>query len=267
MRAFEQAAKLQDVLRACLPPEHAGLFVATPDDSLASSFDHAATEEVALAAEVAVTRALNVGREVGDLAARGFLALLIDVWSGGEQPVGLVKDALDIASFELGCPDGLLGGAEFPFTKERLGEIAEVFDGVIEVEYLYGGREVEAGVFPDPGGTVTKEDDDLGESESAPDGFGAELFSTGAAVAHGADVTGGIGIAHRVSILIGGGLGEDATEFGHRWGMMLGDIKDEVERGAAAVTVSVVKVSALERDGAKQSVNGDGAVVVDGFAG
>lgn len=62
---------------------------------------------------------------------------------------------------------------------------------------------------------------------------------------------------------VGGGL---ADEFGHRRGMMLGDIKDQIERGAAAVTVGVVKVAALERDGAKQGVNGDGAVVVDGFA-
>jgi CO dehydrogenase/acetyl-CoA synthase epsilon subunit len=49
--------------------------------------------------------------------------------------------------------------------------------------------------------------------------------------------------------------------------MMLGDIKDEVERGATAVTVSVVKIATLERDGAKQGVNGDGTVFVDGFAG
>ena len=63
---------------------------------------------------------------------------------------------------------------------------------------------------------------------------------------------------------VGGGL---ADEFGQGRGMMLGDIKDEVERGAAAVTVGVVKVAAFEGDGAQQGVNGDGAVVVDGFAG
>ena len=121
---------------------------------------------------------------------------------------------MDVASFELGCPNGLLGGAKFPVAKERSGEVAEVFHGVIEVEYLNGGREEETSVFPDPCGTVTKEDDDPGKRESAPDGFGAELFSAGAAVSHGADVAGGVGIAHRVSILIGGGLGEDTTEFG-----------------------------------------------------
>lgn len=235
---------------------------------------------------------------------------------------------------------------------------------MIEVEYLDGGREVEPGVFPDPGGSVTKEDDGLGKRESAPDGFGAELFPACAAVSQGADVAGGVGIAHRVPILIGGGLGEDTTEFGfagpggavrlfafpagefpgakghagaivfkiedgdgfgvwrrresgqgfgqvrgepvdeavertrfefqpgedvedvlrllvgisgvgggladelgHRRGMMPGDIQDEVERGAAALAVGVVKVTAFERDGAKQGVNVDGAVVVDGFAG
>jgi len=49
--------------------------------------------------------------------------------------------------------------------------------------------------------------------------------------------------------------------------MMFGDIKDEIERGASAVALGVMEVAAFERDGAKQSVNGDGAVVVDGFAG
>ncbi len=214
MWAFEQASKLQDVFRACLTPEHAGSFEAATDDRLASGFDYAASNEVSLAAEVAVAGALNVGGEVGNLPACGFLALLIEARGGGEQPVGLVEDALDVASFEFGCPNGLLGGAKFPVAKERTSEIAEVFDGVIEVEYLNGGREKEAGVFPDPCGTVTQEDDDLGKRESAPDGFGAELFSAGAAVSHGADVAGGVGIAQRVSILIGGGLGEDTAEFG-----------------------------------------------------
>ena len=54
----------------------------------------------------------------------------------------------------------------------------------------------------------------MGEGESAPDGFGAELFSAGTAVSHGADVAGGVGIAYRVSIFVCGGLGEDAAEFG-----------------------------------------------------
>ena len=89
-----------------------------------------------------------------------------------------------------------------------------MFDGVIEVEDLNGGGEVEAGVFPDPGGSVAKEDDDPGESESAPDGFGTQLFSAGTAVSHGADVAGGVGIAQGLAVLVGGGLGEDAAEFG-----------------------------------------------------
>jgi hypothetical protein len=185
--AFEQAAELQDVLRARLAPEHARLLEASANDGLASGFDHAAANEVSLAAEVTVAGALKVGGEVGDLAARGFLALLIDVRGGGEQAVGLVKDALDVASFKFGSPDGLLGGSEFPVAKERSGEHTEVFDSVIEVEYLNGGGEEEAGVLPDPGGSVAKEDDDLCERESAPEGFGAELFSALAAVPHGAD--------------------------------------------------------------------------------
>jgi len=85
---------------------------------------------------------------------------------------------------------------------------------VVKVEDLDGGGEVESCVFPDPRGTVAKEDDDSGLGESAPDGFGAELLSTGAAVAQGADIAGGAGVAHGVPILVGGRLGEDAAELG-----------------------------------------------------
>ena len=51
------------------------------------------------------------------------------------------------------------------------------------------------------------------------------------------------------------------------WGAVLGEIKGEVERGATAVAVGVVEVAALKCDGAKEGVNEDGAVVVDGLAG
>ena len=134
VRTFEQATKLQDVLRASLAPEHAGLLEAASDDGLASGFDHAASNEVSLAAEVAVAGAPDVGGEVGDLALRGFPALFIEVRGGGQQPVGLVKDAPDVAAFEFGGPDGLPGGCEFPVAEDRPGERAEVFDGMIEVE-------------------------------------------------------------------------------------------------------------------------------------
>ena len=100
VRAFEQAAELQDVLGAGLAPEHARLLETPPDDCLASGFDHAAADEVSLAAEVAVAGPLDVGGEVGDLAPRGFLARLIEVRTGGEQAVGLVKDGLGVAAFE-----------------------------------------------------------------------------------------------------------------------------------------------------------------------
>ena len=214
MRAFKQATELQDVLRIGLTPEHTRLLEASANDGLASGFDHAAANEVSMLAEVAVAGALDVGGEVCDLASRVFLARFIDLRACCEQSRGLLKDALHVATFEFGGPDALLCGAEFPIAKEGAGEHAEVFDGMIEVEYLNGGGEEEAGVFPDPGGSVAKEDDDPGERESAPDGFGAELFSALATVAHGADVAGGVGIAQGVSILIGGGLGEDTAEFG-----------------------------------------------------
>jgi hypothetical protein len=34
--------------------------------------------------------------------------------------------------------------------------------------------EEDAGVLPDPGGSIAKEDDDLRQGESAPEGLGAE---------------------------------------------------------------------------------------------
>ena len=108
----------------------------------------------------------------------------------------------------------MLRGAEFPVSKEGAGEYAEVFDGVVEVEDLNGGGEVKAGVFPNPGGSIAKEDKDLGKGESAPDGFGSELCAALAAVSHGADIAGGVRIAHGVAVFVGGGLGEDAAEFG-----------------------------------------------------
>ncbi len=362
--AFKQAAKLQDVFRAFLTPEHARLLETPTNDGLASGFNHATADEVSLAAEVAVAGALNVGGEVSDFPPRVFLALFIERRAGREKSRGLFKDALDVVVFEFGGPDVLLCDAEFPIAKKGASEHAEVFDGVIKVEYLNGGREEEAGVFPDPGGSVAKEDYGLRECESAPESFSAELFSALAAASHGADVAGGVGIAHGVSILVGGGLGEDATEFGfagagatvglfafspgeffgtgghagavvfkvedgngfgggarrkggqgggefggeavdeaveragvelepgedgedagclligiagvggcladelgERRGVMFGEIKGEVERRAAAVALSVMKIAALECDGAKQGVDGNGALVVDGLAG
>ena len=80
--AFKQAAELQDVLGTGLAPEHARLFEPPPEDFLASGFDHAAAYEVTLLAKIAVTSALDVGGEVGDLAAHDFLVRLIKVWIG-----------------------------------------------------------------------------------------------------------------------------------------------------------------------------------------
>jgi len=73
VRAFDEAAQAQDVLRTAATPEHAGLFEPSPDDALATGFDHAAANEVSLLPEVSVAGALGVGDEVGDFAAYGFL--------------------------------------------------------------------------------------------------------------------------------------------------------------------------------------------------
>ena len=205
---------MQDVLRTCLTPEHARLLEASADDGLAAGFDHAAADEVALAAEVAVAGALDVGGEVGDLASHGFLARLIELRACFEQSRGLPEDALNVAAFEFRGPEFLLFAAELPVAVKGAGEHAEVFYRMIEVEDLNGGGEEQAGVFPDPCGPIAKEDNDPGEGESAPDGFGSELFAALAAVSHGADIAGGVGIAHGVAVFVGGGLGEDAAELG-----------------------------------------------------
>lgn len=58
-----------------------------------------------------------------------------------------------------------------------------------------------------------------------------------------------------------------ADELGQSGGVPLGEIENEIQWRATAVAVGVVKVTAMERDGAKQGLNRNGAVVVDGFAG
>jgi len=63
-------------------------------------------------------------------------------------------------------------------------------------------------------GTIAKKDDDLRQCKTASHGFGAQEFAAFAAVSHGADITCGVWIAQGGAVFIGGGLGEDATEFG-----------------------------------------------------
>ena len=89
VRAFEQAAEVQDLLRAGLAPEPARLLEPPPDDRLAASLDHAAADEVSLLAEMAVAGALAVGREVGDFPLRGLLSFGIKIRVGREQAGGL----------------------------------------------------------------------------------------------------------------------------------------------------------------------------------
>lgn len=73
--------------------------------------------------------------------------------------------------------------------------------------------------------------------------------------------------AGRLLIGIAGVGGCLTDELGQCRGVMFGEIKGEVQRRATAVALGVVKVAALECDGAKQGVNGNGAVVVNGLAG
>lgn len=65
----------------------------------------------------------------------------------------------------------------------------------------------------------------------------------------------------------GGVGGCVADEFGEGWGVVFAEIEGVVERCASAVAVGVVEVAAFEGDGAEDGVDGDGAVLVDCFAG
>ena len=159
VRAFDEASQAQDVLSAVAAPEHAGLFEPPPDDALASGFDHTAANEVSLLPEVSVTGALGVGGKVGDFAPCDVLLFLVKVRRTFQQFLGLGDDAPSIAAFEFQGPDALLGCAEVTVAIQRLHQHTEVFDSVIEVEYLDGGGEEEPGIFPDPGGTIAEKDD------------------------------------------------------------------------------------------------------------
>ena len=67
-RTEDDAAQAQKIIAPAVAPEHARLFEPAANDALASGFDHAAADEVALLAKVPVAGALGVGMEAGDLA-------------------------------------------------------------------------------------------------------------------------------------------------------------------------------------------------------
>lgn len=74
--------------------------------------------------------------------------------------------------------------------------------------------EIKAGVFPNLGCTIAEKDNDFGQCETATNGSGAKEFAAFEAVSRGAIITGRVGITLGVAVVIDGGLGEDATEFG-----------------------------------------------------
>lgn len=87
-----------------------------------------------------------------------------------------------------------------------------MFTGLVEVEDLDASGEVEAGVLPDPGGTVAEVDRRLCGGVAAAQGFGTQLGAGGAAVIESADVGGGGFVAQGLTVFVGGGLGEDAPQ-------------------------------------------------------
>jgi len=94
------------------------------------------------------------------------------------------------------------------------GELADVFAGMIEVEDFNRTGEGQAAVFPNLCRPVPYEDDLPGPIKTTPAGFLMEQYGNLAAAFVGADVAGGIGIAHGLAFVVPDGLGKDATEFG-----------------------------------------------------
>lgn len=214
--AEDLATDSQEGLGPGLAPEHSGLLHAPADDGFASGFDDSAADEVSFFPEVAVAGAPGVGLEVFHLSTDGFELL------GGhlvtpffEESAGGGEDGFDAGSFEFFGPAGLEGSGFFAAGAfEGSGEGSEVFGGVVEVEDLDGSGEVEAGVVPNPGGSVSEVDGLFYSSVTPAQGLVMEEGSDFAAAAHGADVAGGGGVADGFGVFVGGGLGEDAAEFG-----------------------------------------------------
>jgi hypothetical protein len=214
--AFDEAAQANEVFATSLTPKHTGLLHAPSDDGFASCLHHTAANEPALAAEVAVASAWLLVEEVVDLTPGGFPPRFVHGWviRGVEQGFGGADHGQGVAVFDDAAPVGLpLFGLLCPCAPKRGGKVADVFAGVVEVEDLPSIREVEPGIFPDPGGTIAEIDDFLCGGVTAPESFLAQQDAGHPAVFQSSTVAGGIWITQGLPLLIGDRLGEDAAEF------------------------------------------------------
>ena len=93
-------------------------------------------------------------------------------------------------------------------------EIPEVLARVIEIYDLNGAGELFLADVPDPVGAVAHDHLDLRPPPAALMGFGVDPAGEGGGGFDGPRVGSGLFLAHGPPLVIGSGLGEDATEFG-----------------------------------------------------
>jgi len=136
--------------------------------------------------------------------------------TGVSQPgSGLGDEGFHLVHFQISPPSLLVFfGRLGPFAKERFGQEGQVFASVEKIHNLHGKVETGSGDFPNPRGPISQHYNDRGQSHPPPQGFGpdqrAELFGgeeTG-------NVSGGVGVPERVSLLLGALLGKDAAQLG-----------------------------------------------------
>jgi hypothetical protein len=165
------AAQGDDGVGATDGPAHPGLFEPAAGDGLAAGLDDSRPHEEPLFSEVGVTHAVSVGLEVGDAPAQ-FVLL---GGGAGAETVHARDDRLDVAGVQF--DDAEIGpglGLGCAGAVEDLGEFAEVFASVVEIDDLDGAREVLVGEIPDPQGAVAEDDGLLGAPAAATDGLGED---------------------------------------------------------------------------------------------
>src|ERR1022692_4804883 len=91
-------------------------------------------------------------------------------------------------------------------------DIPQVLASMVQIDDLGRTREMQVGVIPDPFGAVAHDDFLCRTVPAAIVYFPVEAFAKRLGVLNGSRVSSGIGIADRVSLLVPGGLGEDAAE-------------------------------------------------------
>ena len=89
-----------------------------------------------------------------------------------------------------------------------------MFAGVVEVDDLGRFGEALVGEVPDPAGAVADDDELPDVVAAAAAGFGLEEVGEVLDRLEGGQVAGRVGVADRMPVVVGAGLGEQGGEFG-----------------------------------------------------